>query len=666
MVTVSLTKAQRQNKMRTTCFENYVLAGGALRIQKFCDIFSSSRVVAQIGAGLVLALLVAVSAATTVSSPQVTLATVTPASPFPSRTPSPAATATATRARVTHRTMPQAVPGQPQVDANTIVLYHFDTSDTSAVDATGQYTGTLVGNAIVGVPQLYAGVLSLDGNGSYVRTGYLGNLSEGTVEAFVDFSHACDTSWNLTILSAGGDYGSQQTVLWLGALPEGPNTAPYLKFGIFDGTKWHIADAGITACRYLVTGGTTNPEPWQNIPVRWPYETWRFHHVAGTWGPRGVEIWVDGVLHGIASTDPDPTWPYKYKCNPQDQEASPIYPLCKTPVVVPSMTPGPPPGAYYGGLSEYSTFMIGCDSGATIIPGMPSGMCFKGRIDEVRISNIQRMFTYSVVPTVTPTPTSTPQALTAEYAPDQFTNALYHFNDVGSYTAQDATGQFNGSLSADARIVPEGRFGGSLLLNCVVSADGFGTYAHLPNSGNPMAGTLEAWVKYTSANSAFAIIHGGDEYGFPTSRYFLGVPPLPYQRAWSFGVFDGTDMHWVDSGLTAIALADNCWHHVAGTWGTRGVEIWIDGTWRATNPFTGRAQNQISTYLIGSDSRGNCFVGNVDEVRMSSIQRTFTPNALGARRVVVGSSPRSLNSDYWVFLPLIFGNNGGTGCLFGP
>jgi hypothetical protein len=628
----------------------------------------STRMLAQLGACAMLLLLVIISAAATVSAPQTALATLTPSHPIsPSRTPSPRATATSTRARptptsVARRIAPQSVHGQPQVDEHTVALYHFDAPDTVAIDATGRYTGTLVGNAVIGVPLLYDGVLSLDGNGSYVRTGYLGDLSEGTIEAFVDFKGACSSSWDLTILSAGGDYGSQQTALWLGALPESSTSAPYLKFGIYDGTRWHFADAGITACRYLTTGGTTNPPPWEHIPVRWPYETWRFHHVAGTWGPRGLEIWVDGVLHGVASTDPDPVYPYKYKCNPQDQEASRLYPVCETPVPAPNMTPTPPIGDYYGGLGPYSTFLIGCDSGATIIPGMSSGMCFKGRIDEVRISNIQRTFTYLVVPTVTPTPTNTPQSITGEYVPDGLTNALYHFNDVGSHTAQDATGQFNGSLSADARIVSEGRFSGSLLLNCAVSADGFGTYVHLPNVGNPLAGTLEAWVKYTRADKPFAIIHGGDEYGFPTSRYFLGVPS---QMTWRFGVYDGTDMHWVDSGLTAASLADNCWHHVAGTWGTRGVEIWVDGTWRATNPFTGRAQNQISTYLIGSDSRGNCFIGNVDEVRMSSIQRTFTLNVLGARRAVLPFSPRPLNSDHMVFLPLILSDNGVSGCLFG-
>lgn len=626
-----------------------------------------ARGIAQLGMGAVLMLIFGVSATATLYAPPSTnpRAPVGLLQPSPSRTPSPAATASPTRAQSTRAPRaPRAAPGQTQVDANTVALYHFDTADTAAIDATGHYTGTLVGNAQVGVPMLYDGVLSLDGNVSYVRTGYLGDLSEGTIEAFVDFSQACNSSWSLTILSAGGDWGSGQTALWMGALPETSDTAPYLKFAMFDGTKWRVADAGITACRYLVTGGTTNPPPWEHIPVRWPYETWRFHHVAGTWGPRGLEIWVDGVLHGIASTDPDPSWPYNYKCNPQDQEASSLYPLCKTPVVVPSMTPGPPQGAYYGGLSGYATFMIGCDAGATIFAGMPSGMCFKGRIDEVRISNVQRTFSAAVVPTVTPTPTNTPQAITGPSVVDQFTKALYHLDNVGGSIVQDETGQYNGALSADARIVAEGRFGGSLALNCAISGDGYGTYAHLPNMGSPLAGTLEAWVKYTQADRPFAVIHGGDEYGLPTSRYFLGVPFLTTLR---FGAYDGANMHWVDSGVTATTLADNCWHHLAGTWGPRGMELWIDGTIRGTDSYTGNAQNWISTYLIGCDSRGNCFRGNIDEVRMSIIQRVFTPFTLGAGRARAVVTPRRiLAGDYSVFLPLISSDGGGTGCQFGP
>jgi len=81
------------------------------------------------------------------------------------------------------------------------------------------------------------------------------------------------------------------------------------------------------------------------------------------------------------------------------QLASPIYPLCQSP------TMGLVPGAYAGGLPAYNTFLVGCDAG---------GWCLNGRIDEVRISNIQRTFTpiYDLPPVppgpVTPTPTPTP------------------------------------------------------------------------------------------------------------------------------------------------------------------------------------------------------------------------------------------------------------------
>ncbi len=550
--------------------------------------------------------------------------------PTRTRTPTPTlikVTPTFRSARVL--AAPQSVPGQPQVDANTLALYHFDSpSETAAIDATGRYTGTLLGNATITSLGVYAGALRLDGASGYVSIGYLDDaLSQGTIEAFVDFSEACHSPSDIfPIITIMGPSG---VVL---ALEENSG----LHFGIYANGKWNWADSGINSCRYLKSGNAFNPPPWQDVPIRWPYEVWRFHHVAATWGPRGMEIWVDGVLHGVGNDDPNANiWPYPYMCNPQDQMMSSIYPLCKTPVMAPTMTVYPR-GDYTGGLLPYHTIFIGYNPSLPAVP--PSNPYFKGRIEEVRISNIQRTFHWSVVPTITPTPTQTPVPISGEYSVDSQTIALFHLNyQAGQSVLEEVTQQYR-YLSRYSQIVSNGRFGAALSLSGNDSSFDPGSL------GNPGAGTLEAWVLFQSAASnqpLFASYQGGT-----SSTMFLGVPF--YANTLSLGLYDGNAMQWVDSGVSPRSLA-GCWHHVAGTWGARGMEIWIDGILQNRNGYTGGMLNPTWFWRVGGDLVGNSMSGLLDEVRVSAVQRTFTRQALAigarARAPMVIETP--------LYLPLI-------------
>lgn len=565
----------------------------------------------------------------------------------PSRTVSPTITTTrrsssppqAVRAPVAAR----SIPGQTQVDANTIALYHFDSPDgANAIDATGNYTGTLFGGATVTTSGLYAGVLQLDGSTGYGRTGHLGNLSSGTIEAFVDFRQACllpdgtsTVSGQFAILSAV-DEATGQTVLYLGA-----HTG--LMFGIFSNGAWHWADSGINPCRYL---NGPNP-PAANM---WPYETWRYHHVAATWGPRGIEIWVDGVLHGVGNNDPNAgTAPYPYMCNPQMQMGTGAYPRCATPAMAPLMTPYPPPGDYYGGLPSYSTFLIGKDS---------TGNFLKSSVDEVRISNTQRTFEWTVVPTLTPTPTWTPVYLTGEYPVDGYTLSLYHLNSAilypygGFLTVQDqAQGQYNGLSGTFNSISPQGRFNSSLWL-------GGDSFLDMGMPGTPGNGTVEAWVNLGNGSPHVPIMTLQQNTLSMGSVLYLGAPTGGLV---GFGVSDGDSLYWVDSGVPISALAGT-WHHIAGTWGARGVEIWIDGILRNVNTaYRGGLMASVYKYRAGCDPSGNCIQGYIDEIRFSTIQRLFTPNGAflptptptASSTPTASLTPTITPTAYWIGLPAV-------------
>ena len=65
------------------------------------------------------------------------------------------------------------------------------------------------------------------------------------------------------------------------------------------------------------------------------------------------------------------------------------------------------------------------------------------------------------------------------------------------------------------------------------------------------------------------------------------------------------------------------WHHIAGTWGPRGVEVWIDGELKGTNEAwkLGIPNPAYQTLLIGSNSWHGDINGIMDELRVSDIQR---------------------------------------------
>lgn len=512
---------------------------------------------------------------------------------------------------------PVSVIGQTQVDNNTVALYHFDapTGDNTVIDATGRFTGTLHGGATITTSGLYAGVLQLNGAGSYVRTGHLGgyDFSQGTIEAFVDFGTACRDYPQFIVFSAGGEFGSNAPILKLGyAIKEGGEG--YIQFGIWVIDHWVYADGAIS-CRYL---GAKSADVW-------PYETWRFRHVAGTWGPRGIEIWVDGILHGIGTYPPELITFY-YRCTPQMQlgmglENSNI-PICPTPILVPQMI-ATPPGDYSGALPDYNTFIIGCSAGTA------DGSCFEGRIDEVRISNLQRTFTKDVDPTITPLPTQTPDRILSAYTIDSATNGFYHLDYADSLgrVYDDVSGQLNGWFRGNPSIFSPGWKNGA------TSLDGNASYISLPPSAQGYSsGAVEAWFRLYNTAQDFTVISNGTEPTSPIDWRFLfiGVQQGLYGANLGFGINNNsTGWYWAGSGVTPSSLRD-CWHHVAGTWGARGMELWLDGFLIGRNSFTGAPLVTLAPYNLGCASRGNCLAGSIDEVRISSLQRSFSASALSA------------------------------------
>ena len=82
-------------------------------------------------------------------------------------------------------------------------------------------------------------------------------------------------------------------------------------------------------------------------------------------------------------------------------------------------------------------------------------------------------------------------------------------------------------------------------------------------------------------------------------------------------------MRWAKSGV-AIEDMYGEWHHVAGTWGAKGMQFWFDGELKDTNTdYTIPPPDDLGTFFqVGSDPHSQTIKGYVDEVRISSKQLT--------------------------------------------
>jgi hypothetical protein len=137
-------------------------------------------------------------------------------------------------------------------------------------------------------------------------------------------------------------------------------------------------------------------------------------------------------------------------------------------------------------------------------------------------------------------------------------------------------------------------------------------------------GTVEAWIYLSSAPSYFVALGSGTEYGSTWDDGWLLGRHGGYSDKLVFGIWSG-GWNFADSGIAPESLVGG-WHHLAGTWGSQGVEIWIDGVLKGQNSFTAGLQNaSYATALIGADSWTWCTPGLIDEVRISSVQRDFLP-----------------------------------------
>ena len=198
---------------------------------------------------------------------------------------------------------------------------------------------------------------------------------------------------------------------------------------------------------------------------------------------------------------------------------------------------------------------------------------------------------------------------TVPYTSDANTVLLEHFD--GS-----VTGSVAGPLNYTS-----GRFG---------QAGNFSTSTGLTWSSNQLPqGTFEFWASLESYTSeSFPSVRMGFAYysGIPAAITFSVAvrDSLPHSPEFAL---NHAPFAWNDL-LPTSPVGLNEWHHYAVTWGDAGMHFYLDGSLVASNSDTGGINPSTQIWGLGSrpgSGYNEGLTGQIDEFRLSNIQREFTP-----------------------------------------
>jgi hypothetical protein len=202
----------------------------------------------------------------------------------------------------------------------------------------------------------------------------------------------------------------------------------------------------------------------------------------------------------------------------------------------------------------------------------------------------------------------------------------------GEGNATDASGAHNGALQGGVTFAA-GKVGQAF------SLDGVSGYVSVPNDAAfnfANAITIDAWVKPADGNDRYVVTKAEDSF-------YLAVGPTVLNKL-SFWL-NGVSTDWL-VGTTDVA--DNQWHHVAGTYDGSFMRIYVDGHLENSVARSGTISTGSSPVLIGyRPSPTGHYPGLIDELAIYNralsafeIQNIFENGAAGrCALVAVGDAP---------------------------
>ncbi|MDX6689016.1 MAG: hypothetical protein QOG15_473, partial [Solirubrobacteraceae bacterium] len=219
------------------------------------------------------------------------------------------------------------------------------------------------------------------------------------------------------------------------------------------------------------------------------------------------------------------------------------------------------------------------------------------------------------------TTTSSPVTVTVNNSGSAGLVAAYGFEEGSGSTVIDASGVGNAGTISGATRTAAGRNGSALSFNGTsdwVTVAGSSSLA-LTNSF-----TLEAWVKINSANQAWQTIITKEKPPYMSYQLYATSSSASVASTWrdTDGTYQDTD------GFYAPALNPTpvgTWTHLAATYDSTTLRLFMNGTQVASQPTTGAITNTTAPLRIGGNAMwGEYFNGTMDDVRIYNRALTTT------------------------------------------
>lgn len=184
--------------------------------------------------------------------------------------------------------------------------------------------------------------------------------------------------------------------------------------------------------------------------------------------------------------------------------------------------------------------------------------------------------------------------------------AAYSFDEGAGGSTTDASGKNNTGTVSNATWTTAGKYGGALTFN------GTNALVVIPNSTSLNVTneiTQAAWVYPTASKTGWSTVMHRE-----TDAYYLHASsPAGAMLPASGATFGGTESYL--AGTSVLPL--NTWSHIASTYDSASLKIYINGVLSSTKAVSGSVQNNTNPLRIGGNfPYGQFFEGRIDEVRV--------------------------------------------------
>lgn len=199
--------------------------------------------------------------------------------------------------------------------------------------------------------------------------------------------------------------------------------------------------------------------------------------------------------------------------------------------------------------------------------------------------------------------------------------AVYHMGEASwSGTAgevKDAKGTKTGTAAGNATTTAT-----NALFGRCGTFDGSGDYVALSDYGDGGAAiTISCWARFAAFGAYAGVIGKGN----PNGNFFLQQNGPSGNGVAKIRCRVDTNLANSNAGAVSSTLSTSTWYHLAGTWSAADpyVRLFVNGSPDGTLARSGATvYNDTTVVNIGQDGFGACHNGLIDEVRISSVQRS--------------------------------------------